>query len=59
MTDKDFIRAFMDIKITSICHELGIDSDIKNVYNLTASKDKLKAVRNLIENKLENIYEKK
>lgn len=59
MTDKDFIRAFMDIKITSICHELEIDSDIKNVYNLTASKDKLKAVRNLIENKLENIYEKK
>lgn len=59
MSDKEFIRTFMDIKITSICHELEIDSDIKNIYNLTASKDKLKAVRELIERKLEVLHEEK
>ena len=48
MTDKEFIRAFLDIKITRICKELHLESDIKNIYNLTASDEKLKEVRNNI-----------
>ena len=58
MSDKDFIRAFLDIKLTRICKELHIESDIKNVYNLTASSDKLKVVRESIENKIRGLYEK-
>lgn len=58
MNDKDFIRAFLDIKLSRICKELHIESDIKNIYNLTASSEKIKAVRDSIENKLKVIYEK-
>lgn len=59
MTDKEFIRAFLDIKITRICKELHLESDIKNIYNLTASDEKLKEVRNNLENKLKVLYEEK
>lgn len=58
MSDKDFIRAFLDIKLSRICKELHIESDIKNIYNLTASSEKIKAVRDSIEDKLKVIYEK-
>ena len=57
MTDKEFIRAFLDIKITRICKELHLESDIKNIYNLTASDEKLKEVRNNLENKIKVLYE--
>ena len=59
MTDKEFIRAFMDIKLSNICRDLNMEKDIKNIYNLTASNEKLKAVRELIELKLKVLYEKK
>lgn len=59
MTDKEFIRSFLDIKITRICKELHLESDIKNIYNLTASDEKLKEVRNNLENKLKVLYEEK
>lgn len=59
MTDKEFIRAFLDIKITRICKELHLESDIKNIYNLTASDEKLKEVRNNLENKIKVLYEEK
>lgn len=57
MTDKEFIRAFLDIKITRICKELHLESDIKNIYNLTASDEKLKEVRNNLEKKIKVLYE--
>lgn len=59
MTDKEFIRAFLDIKITRICKELHLESDIKNIYNLTASDEKLKEVRNNLEKKIKVLYEEK
>lgn len=59
MTDKEFIRAFMNIKLSNICRDLNMEKDIKNIYNLTASNEKLKAVRELIELKLKVLYEKK
>lgn len=57
VNDKDFIRAFLDIKLSRICKELHMDSDIKNVYNLTTSGDKLKLVRKSLEDKLKVLYE--
>ena len=59
MSDKDFIRAFLDIKLSRICKELHLDSDIKNVYNLTISGDKLKIIRKSLEDKLKVIMNEK
>ncbi len=56
MSDKEFIREFLKIKISTICKELNIDPT--NVYNLTASKDKLKRIRDILESEIKRLYEK-
>lgn len=56
MSDKEFIREFLKIKISTICKELNIDPT--NVYNLTASKDKLKRIRDILESEIKKLYEK-
>lgn len=45
-----FIKAFTDITLSSVCNELNIN--IQNVSKGTASKDKLKEVRENLEKKL-------
>lgn len=49
-TDFIFIKAYTDITLSSICNELNIN--IQNVSKGTASKEKIKEVKNLLEKKL-------
>jgi len=49
-TDFIFIKAFTDITLSSICNELNVN--IQNVSKGTASKEKIKEVKNLLEKKL-------
>jgi hypothetical protein len=49
-TDFIFIQAYTDITLSSICNELNVN--IQNVSKGTASKEKIKEVKNLLEKKL-------
>jgi hypothetical protein len=49
-TDFIFIKAYTDITLSSICNELNVN--IQNVSKGTASKEKIKEVKNLLEKKL-------
>ena len=57
MNDKDFIRAFLDIKVSRICKELNITPT--NVYNGTVSKLKLAKIRKAIDEEINKLYERK
>lgn len=49
-TDFIFIKAFTDITLSSICNELKVN--IQNVSKGTASKEKIKLVKDSLEKKL-------
>jgi len=49
-TDFIFIKAYTDITLSSICNELNVN--IQNVSKGTASKEKIKEVKNMLEKKL-------
>ncbi len=57
MNDKDFIRAFLNIKVSKICKDLDITPS--NVYNGTVSKDKLNKVRRALDEEINKLYERK
>lgn len=55
MDDLDWIKGFSKITISGVCKELKIDRG--NVLNGKASAEKIAAVRKLIENKFDKLYE--
>lgn len=54
MTDYEFIRNFGKIKISNICKENNID--VANVYNNRCSKDKIKIIREELEDRIARLY---
>ena len=57
MNDKDFIRGFLDIKVSKICKDLGITPT--NVYNGTVSKIKLAKIKRALDEEISKLYERK
>lgn len=56
MSDREFIKRFLSIRISTICKALDIEPN--NIYNLTASKVKFALVRKVLEEELKKLYEK-
>ena len=54
MNDKQFIKGFIDIKVTPICKELGITPS--NIVEGRASKEKTKQVKEEIEKRFHMLY---
>lgn len=54
MNDKQFIKGFIDIKVTPICKDLGITPS--NIVEGRASKEKTKQVKEEIEKRFHMLY---
>lgn len=54
MNDNQFIKGFIDIKVTPICKDLGITPS--NIVEGRASKEKTKQVKEEIEKRFHMLY---